>query len=157
MSVTHSTTNEYGLITFKCNNMSVIGQNHYYNSDEVTYPSGSGYGHYCNTGNHLIVQRFDDFVQLTGRWTVLSTKNASTDPVHFATIPSEYAPSFSVRTLQQGSQRAVYLFQVDGDGKLYWSRYGTTSSANLPGAARKSDGCGNGVWGVVHMTWMLND
>ena len=137
---------DYGLLKFTCNEATLIVQTYYYsmanNSHTVAYQSG--YTNYGST-DHLTVHRTNNFVELTGRWKPTAQKTASDSAVHFATIPSEFAPSKNIKMLQQGSARATYLLTVDTAGKLSWSRYGTTSSAAFP----------SGGWGVVHAYWML--
>ena len=144
--------NDYGLTTFTCNEANIVVQTYYYsttirhtdNSSTVVYQSG-----YTNFGSTdpLTVHRTNNFVELTGRWKPTKSKTASDSAVHFATIPSEFAPSKDIKMLQQGSQRATYLLTVDTTGKVSWSRYGTTSSVAFP----------EGGWGVVHAYWMLTD
>lgn len=107
---------------------------------EVSYNSGyKAYG----TNNGLYYRRKGRTIELSGAWTTSAPRTASNEVVTFASIPAAYAPSRVVRVRCQGSGLNTYVFTVNTNGTLGWSRYGTTSSINLPAT----------VWGTVDVTW----
>lgn len=107
---------------------------------EISYRSGySRYG----TNNGVYYRRKGKTIELSGVWTTSANRSATLDTVIFGSIPSTYAPSRVIRVVMQGSQLNRYMLTVNTDGTLAWSRYGTTSSSQLP----------SGVWGVVYCTW----
>ena len=115
-----------------------------YDSDwqEVTFKSG--YTRYSDSMS-VYIRRKGDLVELTGVWKSTSTKSASSIPVPFASIPNELKPTKAVNTVCFGQGKNNYMLTVDTDANLYWSRYGTTNSIDLP----------NGHFGNVHCMWII--
>ena len=89
----------------------------------------AGYTNY--SGNNLKIRRIGNIVEINGSWTALKDKTASSDPVKFATIDEEFRPVSEVYIRQQGPGMNTYLLLVEPNGKVYWSKYGTSSSSNL--------------------------
>ncbi len=106
----------------------------------------SGYANY-NTTEPLQIRKIGKFVEIRGIIKPTAQKTASTTAVQFATVPSGYRPSYQFRSaIQQGSGINRWHLTVETDGKLCWSRYGKTSSDNVP----------SGAWMCVHITYMLD-
>lgn len=115
-----------------------------YDSDwqEVTFKPG--YARY-NDSTSVYIRRKGDFVELIGVWKVTSTKSASSIPVAFASIPDELKPTKPFNTVCFGQGKNTYILTVNADADVCWSRYGTTTSIDLP----------NGHFGNVHCMWMI--
>lgn len=109
---------------------------------EVTFKSG--YSRYSDSTS-VYIRRKGDLVELTGVWKPTSKKNASNNPVPFASIPNELKPTKSINVICPGQGKNTYMLTVDGDGFLKWSRYGTTTSIDLA----------DGHFGSVHCTWII--
>lgn len=109
---------------------------------EVTFKSG--YTRY-NDSVSVYVRCKGDFVELVGVWKTTSTKNATSTPTTFASIPSEFTPSKTVNTVCFGRGQNTYMLTVDTDGNLKWSRYGKTTTIDLE----------RGDFGNVHCIWMI--
>ena len=119
--------------------------------DSLSYDSGwqevtfkSGYTRY-NNSTSVYIRRKGDFVELTGVWKPTSTKSASSTPVPFASIPKELKPTKAVNTICFGKGKNTYVLTVDGAALLKWSRYGTTTSIELP----------DNHFGNVHCMWTI--
>ena len=106
----------------------------------------SGYDYYSTTSK-LYVRRIGKMVEIKGIWKPTSQQTATLDPVTFATIPSQYRPSTEIRAaICQGHGIKKWMLRVNSSGNLQWSRYGNTTSINLP----------SGAWMVTHITYMVN-
>ncbi len=115
-----------------------------YDSDwqEVTFKPGySGF----SDSNSVYIRRKGDLVELVGVWKTTSKKSASSTPVLFASIPNELKPTKPVNTVCFGQGKNTYMLTVDTDATVCWSRYGTTTSIDLP----------NGHFGNVHCMWII--
>ena len=115
-----------------------------YDSDwqEVTFKTG--YSRY-NDSTSVYIRRKGDLVELTGIWKSTSTKSASSIPVSFASIPNELKPTKPINVLCYGQGKNTYILTVNTDADVCWSRYGTTTSIDLP----------NGHFGNVHCMWTI--
>ena len=109
---------------------------------EVTFKSG--YTKY-NNSTSVHIRRKGDLVELTGVWKPTSTKNAASNPVAFASIPSELKPTKSMNVICPGIGKHTYRLTVDTDGTLKWSQYGTNTSIDLEA----------NHFGHVHCTWTI--
>ena len=120
--------------------------------DNLSYDSGwqevtfkPGYARY-NNFTSVYIRRKGNFVELTGVWKTTSTKSAASLPVAFASIPDELKPTKSINVICPGQGKNSYVLTVDSiEATLKWSRYGTTTSIDLP----------NGHFGSVHCMWMI--
>lgn len=107
----------------------------------------SGYEQYNANNSPLEIRKIGKFVEIRGIIKPSASKTASTSSVQFATVPSGYRPSYQFRSaICQGSGINRWHLTVETDGKLGWSRYGTTSSIDLP----------SGAWMSVHITYMVD-
>lgn len=107
----------------------------------------SGYENYYTNSAPLEIRKIDKFVEIRGIIKPTAQKTASTSSVQFATVPSGYRPTYQFRSaICQGSGLNRWHLAVETDGKLCWSRYGTTSSIAVP----------SGAWMCVHITYMLD-
>lgn len=88
-----------------------------------------GYTNY--SGDTLKIRRIGNIVEINGSWTALENKPASTREIPFATIAEEFRPESEVYVRQQGRGMNTYLLAVEPNGKVSWSKYGTSSSSNL--------------------------
>lgn len=127
----------------------------FYTKDEIdSYDTGwtdltyvSGYANYGGGYCNLKVRRIHKLVEIRGVFKPTAQKTASTSSVQFATVPEGYRPTYQFRSaIQQGSGLSRWHLAVETNGKLCWSRYGTTSSANVP----------SGAWMCVHITYMID-
>ena len=109
---------------------------------EVTFKSG--YTRY-NNSTSVYIRRKGDFVELVGVWKSTSKKNASSNPVAFASIPDELKPTKSINVICPGIGKHTYRLTVDGDATLKWSQYGTNTSIGLE----------TSYFGHVHCTWII--
>ena len=114
-----------------------------YDSDwqEVTFKSG--YTRY-NDSTSVYIRRKGNWVELVGVWKTTSKKNASSEYVSFASIPSELQPTRTINAVCFGKGKSTYILTVSGD-ILYWSRYGVSTSAALD----------TGSYGHVHCMWTI--
>ena len=119
--------------------------------DNLSYDSGwqevtfkPGYSRY-NDSTSVYIRRKGDLVELTGVWKSTSTKNASSSPVHFASIPDELKPTKAVNTVCFGRSKYIYMLTVDTMGILSWSRYGMGNYVDLQ----------TGDFGSVHCMWII--
>lgn len=115
-----------------------------YDSDwqEVTFKPG--YARYSDSSS-VYIRRKGDLVELIGIWKSTSTKSASSLPVPFASIPNELKPTKAINTVCFGQGKNTYMLTVNTDANVCWSRYGTTTSIDLP----------NGQFGNVHCMWTI--
>ena len=88
-----------------------------------------GYTNY--PGDNLKIRRIGNIVEITGSWTALENKPASTREIPFATIDEEFRPESTVYIRQQGPGMNTYLLVIEATGNVCWSKYGTSSSSNL--------------------------
>ncbi len=109
---------------------------------EVTFKSG--YTRYSNSTS-VYIRRKGDFVELTGVWKPTKTQSAASTPVAFASIPDELKPTKAINTVCSGQGKNTYMLTVRTDAWVCWSRYGTTTSIDLP----------NGHFGSVHCMWTI--
>ncbi len=121
------------------------------NLDSLSYDSGwqevtfkSGYSRY-NNSTSVYIRRKGDFVELNGVWKATSTKTAASNPVAFASIPSELKPTKSINVVCPGLGKHTYRLTVDGDANLKWSQYGTNTSIDLK----------DNYFAHVHCTWTI--
>ena len=119
--------------------------------DNLSYDTGwqevtfvSGYSRF-NDSQSVYIRRKGDFVELTGVWKSTSTKSASNIPVVFASIPNELKPTKAINVVCHGQGKNTYILTVDFNATLNWSRYGTTTSIDLP----------NGHFGNVYCMWTI--
>ena len=105
--------------------------------DNLSYDSGwqevtfkSGYSRYNNSMS-VYIRRKGNLVELAGVWKTTSQKSATSNPVAFASIPSELKPTKSISFICPGQGKHTYRLTVDTDGSLKWSQYGTNSSIDL--------------------------
>ena len=108
---------------------------------EVTFKKG--YTRYGEASS-VYIRRKGDFVELTGVWKTTSKQSASYDYVAFASIPDELKPTRTVNTVCFGQGMNTYMLTVSGN-TLYWSRYGTSTNADL----------NDGSFGYVHCMWTI--
>ena len=108
---------------------------------EVTFKPG--YTRYGEASS-VYIRRKGNLVELAGVWKTTSKKNASSDYVSFASIPSELQPTRAVNTVCFGNGKSTYMLTVSGD-TLYWSRYGVSSNTGLE----------TGSFGHVHCMWTI--
>ena len=109
---------------------------------EVTFKPGYA----SSASSSVYIRRKGDFVELIGVWKPTSTKSAASNPVPFASIPNELKPTKSINVICPGQGKNTYILTVDSiDGTLKWSRYGTTTSIDLP----------VGHFGSVHCMWTI--
>ena len=111
------------------------------NWQEVTFKPG--YTRYGEASS-VYIRRKGNVVELIGVWKTTSKKNASSDYVAFASIPSELKPTRTVNTVCFGQGKSTYMLTVSGD-TLYWSRYGVSTSESL----------NTGSFGHVHCMWTI--
>lgn len=104
----------------------------------------AGYTNY--SGDSLKIRRIGNIVEINGSWTALKDKTASSSPIQFATIDEEFRPVSEVYIRQQGRDMNTYLLLVDPTGKVYWSKYGTSSSSNLTATNKY----------ICHALWTVN-
>ena len=104
----------------------------------------NGYTNY--SGDNLKIRRIGNIVEINGSWTALKDKTASSSPIQFATIDEEFRPESEVYIRQQGGGMNTYLLLVDPTGKVYWSKYGTSSSSNLTASNKY----------ICHGLWVVN-
>lgn len=106
----------------------------------------SGYANY-NSTETLQIRKIGKFVEIRGIIKPTAAKTASTSAVQFATIPSGYRPSYQFRSaICQGSGINRWHLTAETSGNLSWSRYGSTTSINVP----------SGAWMCVHITYMVD-
>ena len=108
---------------------------------EVTFKKG--YTRYGQASS-VYIRRKGNVVELIGIWKSTSKKSASYDYVSFASIPEELQPTRSVNTVCFGQGMNTYMLTVSGN-TLYWSRYGTSTNADLEA----------GSFGHVHCMWTI--
>ena len=104
----------------------------------------SGYQSY-GTNYPNKVWRFGNVVFMQGAAKPTSNKSASSSAVVFATIPNGFRPKNTVYYVCQGSGVNRWTLTVESNGNVGWSRYGTTSSSEVP----------SGSWLVFSATWMI--
>ena len=109
---------------------------------EVTFKPG--YAKY-NNSTSVYIRRKGDFVELVGVWKTTSKKNASSNPVPFASIPDELKPTKSMNVICPGQGMNRYVLTVENSGTLKWSRYGMSTNADLD----------TGDFGSVHCMWTI--
>ena len=109
---------------------------------EVTFKSG--YSKYKDSTS-VYIRRKGDLVELTGVWKVTSTKSAASNPVPFASIPTELKPTKSINVICPGIGKNTYRLTVDLDANLKWSQYGTNTSIGLE----------TSYFGHVHCMWTI--
>ena len=103
------------------------------NWQTVTF--ATGYSRYDTTYDTVQCRKFGKVVEIRGVWKPTANKSASISAVKFASLPTGFAPSSDIRVLQPGSDKNTYWLTIGTNGNLSWSRYGTTSSAQLPSGA----------------------
>ena len=118
------------------NNQIIITNGGAVGSEEINIDTGwqnvsfsDGYTNHSN--DNLKIRRIGNIVEINGSWTVLKDKTASSTPVKFATIDEIFRPESDVYVRQQGPGMNTYLLLIEPTGKVYWSKYGTSSSSNL--------------------------
>ena len=118
------------------NNQIIITNGGAVGSEEINIDTGwqnvsfsDGYTNHSN--DNLKIRRIGNIVEINGSWTVLKDKTASSAPVKFATIDEIFRPESDVYVRQQGPGMNTYLLLIEPTGKVYWSKYGTSSSSNL--------------------------
>ena len=125
----------------------------FYDKNEIdSYDTGwsnltcvSGYA--SDTSHPLQIRRINKLVEIRGVVKPTASVTASSDVVQFATIPTGYRPSTEHRSsICQGSGINRFMLRADPNGVIGWTRYGTTSSVNLP----------NGAWMGIHITYMID-
>ena len=109
---------------------------------EVTFKSG--YSKYKDSTS-VYIRRKGDLVELTGVWKPTSKKNASSNPVPFASIPDELKPTKLINVICPGIGKHTYRLTVDLDANLKWSQYGTNTSIGLE----------TSYFGHVHCMWTI--
>ena len=109
---------------------------------EVTFKPG--YARYSDSTS-VYIRRKGDLVELTGVWKSTSTKNASSSPVPFASIPDELKPTKLINVICPGIGKHIYRLTVDTDANLNWSQYGTNTSIDLKDT----------YFAHVHCTWTI--
>ena len=119
--------------------------------DNLSYDSGwqevtfkSGYTKYKDSSS-VYIRRKGDIVELTGVWKPTSKKSAASNPVTFASIPSDLKPTKAMNIICPGLGKNTYRLTVDSDANLKWSQYGTTTSIDLP----------DNHFGHVYCTWII--
>ena len=128
----------------------------FYTKDEIdAYDTGwknltfvSGYTNYnTESFSALKIRRINKLVEIRGVFKPTSQKTASTNAVQFSTVPEGYRPTYQYRNaIQEGSSLNRWHLSIETDGKLCWSKYGTTSSIAVP----------SGAWMCVHITYMVD-
>ena len=119
--------------------------------DNLSYDSGwqevtfkSGYSRY-NNSTSVYIRRKGNFVELTGVWKATSTKSAASNPVAFASIPTELKPTKSINVICPGIGKHTYRLTIDTDATLKWSQYGMNTSIDLK----------DNYFAHVHCTWTI--
>lgn len=97
---------------------------------DITFNSG-----YIGNSSYLGLRckRTGDVVRICGAWQPTSQKEASSSAVVFGTLPLEFRPKIANQySVQQAGGMNTYLLTIRPDGSICWSKYGTTTSSNLP-------------------------
>lgn len=106
----------------------------------------SGYAVYTS-GTNLRVKKRGKIVEVTGVFKNNSALDtSSTTTIQVATIPSGYRPSNQQTKICQGTNMNRWLLIVYPDGKLTFSRYGTTSYQSISA----------GSWFPYTLTYMID-
>ena len=74
-------------------------------------------------------------VEIRGTISPLMAHTSSATRETFARIPQDIAPSKAIYRVCQGSGKATWLFTIQEDGQLQFSRYGVSNYENVPTTA----------------------
>ena len=116
-----------------------------YDSGWVNLTLGSEFRQY-GTGNAVRYRKIGSMVEVRGIVAPVADIAGGTDMHTIATLPSGARPSESLYTICQGSSNCTWLFRVNSNGTLDFSRYrngGTTATA------------GAGTWLPFQMTFLI--
>lgn len=130
LSYTFSNRNQIGIHSIRANDASVILRVYFDSSwQPVTYLN-TLYKDYSTT-RPVEYRVYNNIVEIRGEATNNSQRNLDNEA--FASIPIEYAPSSSVRSVQQGSSAYKFGIGLSTSGNIGWNRYSTSSIAtSLP-------------------------
>lgn len=113
----------------------------------VDYPTANFYGNFANNSDagKLRMRRVGNTVFLVGgiKKTSGAQPAVSSDTYVGMTIPAGYRPSVDSGFVIQGSGMNRAWMHVHADGNVYFQRYGTTSSSEIP----------VGTWFAVNCVW----
>ncbi|WP_142976782.1 phage tail protein [Enterococcus gallinarum] len=108
-----------------------------YNVDQTGLPAASGFTQYnsnSDSGNFPCARRMGRLVQLAGAFKNSNAINSTADPIKIGTVPVWARPNQIVNVIAQGSVMNKFLLQINVNGDILMSRYGTGASYGQIGA-----------------------
>lgn len=124
-----------GDVTFKndtsWNYLTLASTFTYYNNEVINTPKYKVWG---------------KMVEIKGTITPVTTHTTSNTRETIATLPSAIAPSEAIYKLCQGTGKNTWLLSIQTDGEITFSRYGTTSNAEVA----------SGAWLPFQITYLLD-
>ena len=108
-----------------------------YNVGQTGLPAASGFTQYnsnSDSGNFPCARRMGRLVQLAGAFKNSNAINSTADPIKIGTVPVWARPNQIVNVIAQGSVMNKFLLQINVNGDILMSRYGTGASYGQIGA-----------------------
>ncbi|MDL4875143.1 hypothetical protein [Enterococcus gallinarum] len=108
-----------------------------YNVEQTGLPAASGFTQYnsnSDSGNFPCARRMGRLVQLAGAFKNSNAINSTADPIKIGTVPVWARPNQIVNVIAQGSVMNKFLLQINVNGDILMSRYGTGASYGQIGA-----------------------
>lgn len=108
-----------------------------YNVGQTGLPAASGFTQYnsnSDSGNFPCARRMGRLVQLAGAFKNSNDINSTADPIKIGTVPLWARPNQIVNVIAQGSVMNKFLLQINVNGDILMSRYGTGASYGQIGA-----------------------
>lgn len=108
-----------------------------YNVGQTGLPAASGFTQYnsnSDSGNFPCARRMGRLVQLAGSFKNTNAINSTADPIKIGTVPVWARPNQIVNVIAQGSVMNKFLLQINVNGDILLSRYGTGASYGQIGA-----------------------
>lgn len=108
-----------------------------YNVGQTGLPAASGFTQYnsnSDSGNFPCARRMGRLVQLAGAFKNSNAINSTADPIKIGTVPLWARPNQIVNVIAQGSVMNKFLLQINVNGDILMSRYGTGASYGQIGA-----------------------
>lgn len=102
-----------------------------YNVGQTGLPAASGFTQYnsnSTSGNFPCARRMGRFVQLAGSFKNTNAINSTADAIKIGTVPVWARPNQIVNVIAQGSVMNKFLLQINVNGDILMSRYGTGAS-----------------------------
>lgn len=108
-----------------------------YNVEQTGLPAASGFTQYnsnSDSGNFPCARRMGRLMQLAGAFKNSNAINSTADPIKIGTVPVWARPNQIVNVIAQGSVMNKFLLQINVNGDILMSRYGTGASYGQIGA-----------------------